>query len=257
MAQLTQRDIQKFAEAVATDLVEQQIPLNDSIRKIAEARGLNADQIGRVCEASNNLTFNKLLTAKHKTASDGLVEFDIADTKGVLGGIVKSAAVKTASAPAVALYELRELRMPVEAPPIEKVAHTEPAPTKRQLEANARTVRKTLDYLRHEKLGAVMEYQDSVRVIRNEFRKIDVTKSFASLEKEAAALYGEDVYPVLTDLRSAFGMESVEYDQPAIEKQAGYVDDTDPMVVAVKEAKDAYHLIERISTAMTSLEKSL
>src|SRR3990172_3164186 len=84
MRPLKEMQYTKLAEAVATDFVSGDVPLNDSVEKLAIEFDMNQEQIKRLCEATNNTTFNKLFNAKDKTAEDRIIEFDIADSQKVL-----------------------------------------------------------------------------------------------------------------------------------------------------------------------------
>jgi len=85
MAYLNQKDISKLAEAVAADLVDNAVPLNESISKLASSMSMNQEQIHRLCEATNNTAFNKLFQKK-ASDEDRIVDFDIADPKTILKG---------------------------------------------------------------------------------------------------------------------------------------------------------------------------
>jgi predicted NUDIX family NTP pyrophosphohydrolase len=91
MTYIKEDDYLKLANAAAIDLVDNKVPLNDSVAKLAQQFDLNQDQIARLCEATNNTTFNHIF--KNKTASDDrLVEFDVADPKIILRQQIKEAA---------------------------------------------------------------------------------------------------------------------------------------------------------------------
>jgi ADP-ribose pyrophosphatase YjhB (NUDIX family) len=132
MAYFKEEDYLKLANAAAIDLVDNRVPLNDSITKLAQQFDLSQDQIMRLCEATNNTTFNHIF--KTKTASDDrLVEFDIADPKAVLRHQIKEASVQDdmGNASIAELYELPDQMGQVRSPYMdhftEKVAATEEA----------------------------------------------------------------------------------------------------------------------------------
>jgi ADP-ribose pyrophosphatase YjhB (NUDIX family) len=109
MAYLDEKIIQKLAEAVTTDLVEGGIPLNDSISKLATKMGMTHEQIGRVCETSNNVAFNKIFKKRANASEDDLVDFAVADPKAILGDQIKSAEVILNDEP-VSFYDQRDLQ---------------------------------------------------------------------------------------------------------------------------------------------------
>jgi len=232
MAHVTEKDFKKLAEAIADDLVQQKIPLNDSVTKLAKSMDLSHEQVRRLCEATNNVTFNKVFHASDKTASDRMIEFDVADPKKVLGAAIKEASADDTTK--MAAYELRPLvdemhsvRHPEPAPDeLTKVAFTLRPETHPSEEVDRRTMRKVLDNMRHQKLAADMEYSDTVVTLRGQFRKLYDVVPFDSFEKVAAARFGNEAVGPLNEIREMMGMPQVNYDISRLEKVAGFVDDT-------------------------------
>jgi len=68
-----------LAKEASVNYVNSNIPLNDSIAKLAEENALNREQINRVVENANTATYLSLF----KTASDKYVEFPVADAEKV------------------------------------------------------------------------------------------------------------------------------------------------------------------------------
>lgn len=268
MSLLTQNEIHKFAEAVSNDFVTHQIPLNESVEKLATARNLNEDQIGRVCEAANNLTFNKLFKNTDKTASDRIVEFDVADRRKIMNNMIKQAGAalpvpqKTTK---VAAYELRPLederyyaRRGEEEPGEVKTASFEMRPpSKDPVEKSARTVRKTIDHLCHEKHAYDVAYMDKIEEMRVAFRRVYNDLPFGTFEKQAVALWEKEAEPVMSSLREALRMPEVEYNYSKLKKHAGWVDDTHPHMSLLKEALEINKMRNRITRAINKLEASL
>lgn len=132
MAYIKEEDYHKLANAAAIDLVDNKVPLNESVTKLAKQFDLNQDQICRLCEAANNTTFNHLF--KNKTASDDrIVDFDIADPKAILGSQIKEASADsiTDRFNVTDLYELPnemdQIRRPYTDHYLEKIAENEEA----------------------------------------------------------------------------------------------------------------------------------
>lgn len=240
MGYVTENDYKKLADAVADDLVLNKIPLNDSIKKLASVQGLNQEQVRRLCEATNNVTFNKLFSARDKTAADRVIEFDVADPSTVLGGAIKEAAANyddQVPSDTVLLSEFRSLR-----PALEKMAAAEePAfkdpPTRPEFDR--RTLRKTRDHMHHEKLSAEMCYGDALEQVRGQFRRLYTDLPFEEFEKKAAAIHGVAAISSLADLRKLQRLPEVNYDIPRLQKTAGYVDDA-PLVFKLFSTALAY-----------------
>jgi len=232
MAHVTENDFKKLAGAVADDLIQQKIPLNDSITKLAKSMDLSQEQVRRLCEATNNTTFNKVFHESDKTAADRMVEFKVADPSQILGTAIKEASADTNAK--TAAYELRPLddemhtvRHP--APEYEertKVAFELRPQTHASDEVDRRTMVKVLDNMRHQKLAADMEYLDDVVSLRGQFRRLYDVVPFDQFEKVAAARFGNEAVGPLNEIREMMGMPQANYDISRLEKVAGFVDDT-------------------------------
>lgn len=224
MAHITENDYKKLANAVADDLLNQKIPLNNSVNKLAREMDMSHEQIRRLCEASNNATFGKMFESKGKSAEDRTVEFDVADADVVLNDAIKEAHYDGSGDPLVYLSEFRSLDDTDDEPTEVKVASDEEYVPPVRAEVDRRTLRKTLDHLRHEKIAADLAYGDTMANLKNRFRRLYQDISFESFEKEAAAIHGAAVLGPLTDLRRELRLPEMEYDYAQLEKQAGYVD---------------------------------
>jgi len=255
-----QQAYQKLADAIATDFIENQIPLNDSALKVARTQDMTNEQICRLCEATNNTTFNRLFKG-NKEASDRIVEFDVADSKTILGQLIKDAEdkpqeVKTAS---VNLNDLKDEMYAVRhpEPEMEKTASTfelRPEGGRNNIESDQRTIDKTRNHLYSEKLAFDMQYRDKIDSLRGQFRRLYNSVPFETFEKQAVALYNEDAIPHLAVLRDLMNKVAVEYNVSKIEKHAGYVDDSTIEFTLLKEAMEIHKQREAHITAITKLE---
>jgi len=255
MGYVTENDYKKLADAVADDLVLNKIPLNDSIKKLASVQGLNQEQVRRLCEATNNVTFNKLFSARDKTAADRVIEFDVADPSVILGSAIKEAAVnydEQLSSDTILLSEFRSLR-PEEKTAAAPAADLADPPTRP--EYDRRTLRKTRDHLHYEKLAAEMCYADALESVRGQFRRLYADTTFTAFEKQAIALYADRAVQPLTDLRKTLRMPAVNYNIPALQKTAGYVDDSSFIFTLFKTALAHSDKIASINLGLAELNK--
>lgn len=262
MAHVTERDFKKLADAVADDLVQQRIPLNDSITKLANSMGLNHSQVHRLCEATNNVAFNKMFSAKDKTASDRMVEFDIADPKQVIGSAIKVASVMVTTN--TEAYELRPLRDEMhdvrhsEAhAPMTKVAFELRPAVKPSQEVDRRTLQKVLKNMQSQKLAAALDYRGNLYTLNDRFRRIYDVVPFAQFEKNAAALYGTDADEPLNTLRAMLRKSPVTYDHSLLEKQAGVVDDTTVEMKLLQAAMKAASAYTKLAASAVKIESML
>lgn len=252
MPTLTEREYTKLAAAVAKDLVEHQVPLNDSIDKLARDYGMNDDQLSRLCEATNNAAFNALFEAKGKQGSaDRLIEFDVAKPKAILERRIaaeKTASVRTAAAPAFdAAYESRPLRIAepfAEKTASEALPHT-PELTARQKEANARATEKALEHLAIEKIAQADAVQIAVANVAHNFRSIYARDAFGAFEKEAMALHGAVADPLLDQVRTILRLPAVVRDHAKVAHMVVATDRTEAHTAlkAALAANDRYQKI--------------
>lgn len=237
MPTLTERDFAKLAAAAAKDLVDHQIPLNDSVDKIASSYDMNDEQLTRLCEATNNCAFNALFEAKGKTGStDRLVEFDVAKVGQILNkrrDDVKSASTKTASVGVFDYaWEARPLGQPSLVSDVETVKTAseqasevvdDRGASSRQFEKNARVIAKAMDHLNHEKIAADLRSKDACESLYRHFRPVDRKLSFPAFEKDAMAVHGAAADEILDELRTTLRLPAVDRDYS---KVANYIVDT-------------------------------
>lgn len=258
MAHITEKDYTKLADAIADDLITQNIPLNTSVQKLARDMGMSHEQIRRLCESTNNSTFNRMFQSKDKTASDRIIEFDVADADAVLGGSIKEASYTAERDNLVYLSEYRSLSDDGEDEDDDSTVKTaadeaDYEPPVRH-EVDVRTVKKTLDHLRHEKLAAAMAYDDTVINLRNRFKRLYQDVSFESFEKNAAAIHGDASLRPLTDLRKQLRLPEMEYDYTQLAKTAGYVDDSLFEFKLFADAVSQRERLDKITDGIARLE---
>lgn len=103
----------KLASAAAKDLVEKQVPLNESVDKLAASHDMNTAQLERLCEATNNQAFTALFEQRAKQGSDDrLVEFAVAKPREILDkrvGAEKTAQLRVRPETFDAAWESRPL----------------------------------------------------------------------------------------------------------------------------------------------------
>lgn len=228
---LNDSDFSKLASAVAKDLVKSQIPLNDSIEKLAARHGMTEHQIARLCESANNAAFNEIFALKGKEGSaDRSPDFDVASAGEVLRRrFAKEGAVKTASASAPRAFDATWERRPLmsKADQQVKTAATEPRSMGVQLEAektvadamekraqarDGRLVAQALEELRMQKSAARFAYADTLDKLYAHFRAMDRKGQFPGFEKDAMVLHGAAADGVLDMVRKRLGLPAVTRD---------------------------------------------
>ena len=84
---LSELDLKLMAKHAAGDFLSKEIPLTDTVAKLASERGLNAHQVARVCEQANLDTYNALWDK----IGSGQFEFPLADQDAVMSILEKQA----------------------------------------------------------------------------------------------------------------------------------------------------------------------
>lgn len=245
MTHITENDYKKLAEAVADDLILNKIPLNDSVSKLASSMDMSQEQVKRLCETTNNSTFGKLFHSKDKTASDRIVEFEVADANKVLNTAIKQASVSytPASTESYLLDYAPLVDSTITATlEIKTAFELRPESTPRR-ETDTRVLQKTLNHLRSEKTAAELEYIDTVTNISNEFKRLYPEIVFTAFEKSALALHGESACDSLAFIRDSLGLPAVTYNIPQIQKTAGVIDTSAAVFTKLAHALDTYNRI--------------
>lgn len=252
MATINADRFRAVADAVAADFINQGIPLNDSIKKVAAAMDMNHEQIRRLCETTNNATFNQLFNNKDKTASDRMVEFPVADADTVIGALIKDAAPtqeKTAS-----FYEYRSLEVLEDAVKVAEHADVE-EPAKPFTEKDRQTARQVFSHLCSEKHAWDLEYVDTVQDLHRVFKRVYNDLPFEDFQKQALALHGAGAVPEVNALRALRGQEPIEYKVPV--KTAACIDDTNPVFETLDKLIALRTKIARAQVAVRKLERVL
>lgn len=221
--QLSESVYNKLAMQAAKALVEKDVPLNETLDKLAAEHDMNVEQLKRLCEATNNVTFNEAFAARGKQGSDDrLVEFKVASASEILSqrvGAEKTASVRTRLAPDFdPAWESRPL---VTRAPLEKVAHVgDPfaeVPTK---PASPLAMRAAYEHLRVEKIAEARRLADAANGVAACFRGMYERDAFSLFEKEAMTLHGALANEVLDHVRHTLDLPEVTRD---FSKTAGLV----------------------------------
>jgi len=78
---VTNFDIQSWAKEASIEYLQNSVPLNDGIEKIARTNNLNPHQVDRLVERANGMTYVAL--ANSSKNNDRYVEFPVADTRKI------------------------------------------------------------------------------------------------------------------------------------------------------------------------------
>jgi hypothetical protein len=136
-------DLEDFGKVASSSFLDNSVPLNKGIQKIAGENSLNRQQINRVVESANVETYLAMM----KTAESKYVNFDLADSNAIAGDLEmpKIASVITDD------YSAHVANMHVETEEVEKTAsaeeETEIVRPQAELRKEAEDLRGTVQFL--------------------------------------------------------------------------------------------------------------
>jgi hypothetical protein len=111
VTQITPFHFSEWAKEASTGFLEDEVPMNDTIRGIAEEHSLTPMQIGQVCQQANVMTYERLF----KTAEDKKFSFPLADSSKIVVAIKEEPTPEQVEAASPMDFLLE--------PPQQKVAH--------------------------------------------------------------------------------------------------------------------------------------
>lgn len=212
-------DFDKIASMAAAEFFTNKTPLTDTVAKLAAANNLNPSECRRLTEKANTQAVLRLL----QSSKDKKSEIELANPEAVLirthNTETTPAQVKTAS---FSFPETRRKPLQASFGVFEKMASTLaqepvkkqiPLATQRMLLANEK------GRLSVEKLKQETKAKDGLDFLISEFSKYR-GPNFSSFAREAKALHGAKVVPVLKAMSSALG------EKLSLDKVAGVIDDT-------------------------------
>ena len=256
---------EKYAAIAANAYLENDVPLNDSIVKIAEEKELNPEQIKRVVEAANVKVFQKHFADESREGHKD-VDFDVADPKVIIRRIYvikKSPSVKMCDGAGMGrrlgsspLDFFRDLAMDnfsdrvqedVEDLPEEKIKINRPTLVLRIKTAKANLEKKA--YIASE------EYVEKVASISRNYRRSDADpKAFENLCKEAFEHRGEAIRPILESIAKQARKEVPEFTEGQLSKVAGFASDELQEVLKLEDIAKEY---KRCETAAKLAQEQL
>ncbi len=216
MPALREQDFDKMAAHVVDQFLSGRAKLADAAAAQATEAGLNPDQIERLTQAANTMTFLRMMEdRKAQGASELTHEFDPIDARQVIRIVIDNAGVHVEPDPSEGacgadepdedpyalpdeMGERRQAR-PVPAP-------SEPKPEKESKGQNDRPPASPkeaeLQIMRGRKLAAVLDdqlrqaawtFEDTYERLAGRFRRAHLGVTYASFEKDALAEHGDEV----------------------------------------------------------------
>lgn len=234
------------------------VPLNDGVYKVACDLGLNPNQIRQVVWQANTKTHLSLF---EKRAEDKMVEFPVADADYIMRRMYTPAEAQPLPVPA-AEKVASDLFSPLdegektaadETMPFVVESTVSPKTAAARREKALRTLEKAASEL---EMSIAMEremYVEGVYKLAFELRKGVDRDEF---EKDAFALYGEQIVPVLNDLRSVYKYEPVTAEKVACAFER-LVDNNTKEFRALADVKGHFDNAVKFAQSLNWLNKKL
>lgn len=249
---LTEQKLDKLANNVVDRFLNEKIALTDGVVTAANDENLNPEQVKRLVESVNNLTFLRKFGSM--AGPERMVEFEPADSNGALQRMIDAAGDLMTAEPAAddLNKQANDLTadLPMtrpDAPVLEKTAEAvqelrEPRITRT---GTILKLRKTAEYLEEQRHQERMKLSDNFQTLTTIFTRPGCP-SFETFEKDAFYTWGDDAGVILQMLRSCHQRPSAEYNHTQMTKTARVVDTRTPEMRHLRAVIDANQTIQQI-----------
>jgi len=264
MPALTEPMLDKLATEVVENYFTTNVPLTESVVKVAERENLNPEHIKRLVEATNNMTFLRKFSAAEPGA-DRMVDFETADASSAIQRMLDAAKDLMAAMP-----EGPEGGCPMDDLPMTREGAPEPLPEAEPEATEEPKVNGQAMIMKLRKTGALLQekhYQKRVELTERLQKLATVFTrangpSFELFEKDAFYHWGSRAAPCLQVLRATLRKPAAEYNHGALTKVARVVDASSPemrefiaMVKCSNEIANLQFALEKSASYLKQLEQ--
>jgi hypothetical protein len=257
---LTEQTLEKLATTVVDRFFNEKVALTDGIVDAAQEENLNPEQVKRLVEATNNMTFLRKFNGAQDD-EERMSEFEPANASGALQRLIDAAKdlmEETAESQEAGVNLKDPLTLPMtrpDAPPEVKASECEcDGPCGEPLGGEPKVkghvvimrLRKTAEELKSQHYQKRFEMTDKVAALAKDFM---YGADFATFEKDAFYKWGSDAAPFLQLLRRSLRKPDANYDHAAMSKKARVVDSGTSQMQQLSK-------IMRCSQDITDIEKS-
>lgn len=239
MPVLREQDFDKMATHVVDQFLSGKAKLAEAAAKQAMDSGLNPDQIERLAQSANTMTFLRLMeNAKQANAEDLTQEFDPIDSRQVIKIVIDSTGVHITPPPGMKVehdspkaHELPD-EMAAERAPVDpedailakEPGKDEPKETPKEAQQRIMRLRKLAGILEDQFKQAEWYFEDASKKLTDRFRRLYQETTFEDFEKDALAECGDEIgIQVLNAIRVERNMPALDV-KVAFEKSAALQD---------------------------------
>jgi hypothetical protein len=273
---LTEQGLDKLAHAVVDRFTNEKTALTDGVVDAAQQENLNPEQIKRLVESVNNLTFLQKFN-NTPAGQDRMIEFEPASADAAIQRLLANAKedatpVDTTEAAGLgalpftragedktAAWELNNDASNGNSDPLlekEGREHVQHAVTILRL-------RKTAEHLEEEKHQHRYALRDSVDALVQDFKRTG-GENFEAFEQDALYKWGAEACPFLQTVRIALNKDMANYNPEAATKLARVIDSRTPAMQHMSAALEHFAAIQereqglrKVAEYTASAEKAL
>lgn len=254
---LEQADYEKLATEVVQEYLQSSVPLNDGVYKRASEMGLNPDQIRQLVWAANTKAHLDLF---EKQAEDKMVEFPVADADYVLRRLytppeAQPLAVTSDKVAADFFSSPLPVTEKVAEEAVEEVKEVSPKTAADRKAKQIILMRKAAEELEIQTEVAKEQYKQAVAELARELRKMGAQHD--EFEKDAFSLHGEEILPLLQDVRSAMNLKGALEAEKIACSYERVVDTDSREMQKLAEIKKAFDEALKCGRAFVWLQKEL
>lgn len=223
---LTEQQLDKLAHQVVDRFLLEKVALTDGVVETARQEDLNPEQIKRLVESVNNLTFLKKFNGT-PSGQDRVVEFETANPNAAIQRLLEDAKAEcnpgAEETKTSAYNDLPFTRAGLpEALPEEKTAAA-PEPRSPDKSLTILKLRKTAELLDEQKYQARMGLTETLEDLATRFTRVGGA-TFEAFEKDAFYKWGDAAGPHLQLLRQSLRLPMADYDYKAMTKIGRVID---------------------------------
>lgn len=272
MPLLTEQNLEKLSSEVVDAFFKNAGTLTDGVVKIAERESLNPEQIKRLVEAVNNMTFQRKFSAAEGTDRMDASQFETADPNSALQRLIQAAqdlmeeqggtASMEGGDPCTPMGDL-EQALPNTRPEQEPFNPAGPEDNYRQSGSPkisssvvGMKLRKTAELLNEQQYQHRVNFTECFQKLATQFTRLNGT-AFEAFEKDAFYKWGERAVPYLTMLRGTLRKPAATYDHGAMTKVARVIDSSQPCMRLFAETMQHSENVELADKGLVKIAEYL
>lgn len=245
MPGLNEQQLEKYAAEVVDAFFKESIPLTDGVVKIAERETLNPEQVRRLVEAVNNMTFQRKFSAAEGTDRMDASQFETASPDSALQRLISAAKdLMEEQSGGESVSDDLASDLPTtrpDAPQLNPAGPEDNFTPAGEPKVSGTVVimklRKTAELLRDQQYQHRVRFTESFRDLATRFTRMG-TPAFEAFEKDAFYKWGNRAVPYLSMLRGVLNKPAATYDHDTMVKVGRIIDTNTPLMQLFRETME-------------------